>query len=421
MNRKAFTLVELLAVIVILSVILIIAIPKILDVINTSKTESLVSSAKILAGQAEKKYIEKIADESLDQVNDPILCSDISKLSADDYDSCTIKIQNSKIFVDIVGKGKFTGKYICNATKELATVSDEDCSTYATTVAINSKDMLEDGTKDNNLRYSGSNPDNYVSFNGETWRIIGIFNVSNGTSIEQRVKIIRNVSIGSYSWDSSASDVNYGCGVNDWSLADLKTELNTIYYNKISGTCYNFLNNASVACDFSSNGLGSTAKSMIDNVVWNLGGTVYSNPSTAPYGLPTNDTYEKERGTTVYTGRPTTWTGIVGLMYASDYGYSSTDAGCRTNIRAGLTYNSGSYNSTNAKCKNNNWLYTGINSWTLTPNSGSSLAAFVADIGYIDGYGACTAFVVRPVVYLKPNVKITSGTGTSANPYILNI
>ena len=45
---------------------------------------------------------------------------------------------------------------------------------------------------------------------------------------------------------------------------------------------------------------------MIESVVWNLGGTS-SNSATA-------DTfYTAERGTTVYSGRPTTWTGKVGI------------------------------------------------------------------------------------------------------------
>ena len=44
-KRNAFTLIELLAVIVILAVILVIAIPRILDVIETSKKDSFKNSA----------------------------------------------------------------------------------------------------------------------------------------------------------------------------------------------------------------------------------------------------------------------------------------------------------------------------------------------------------------------------------------
>ena len=63
--------------------------------------------------------------------------------------------------------------------------------------------LAYDGTTDNNLRYVGSNPCNYVTFNGEKagWRIIGILNTPEG----QRMKLIRTNSIGSYSWDNKAS------------------------------------------------------------------------------------------------------------------------------------------------------------------------------------------------------------------------
>ena len=151
---------------------------------------------------------------------------------------------------------------------------------------------------DNNgdYRYYGANPNNYVSFNGETWRIIGAFNnVDDGTGKkETRLKIIRNESIGDYSWDSSASTVNSGWGVNDWSQADLMTELNTLYYNSTSGICYNGSNNASTTCDFTSTGLDSTARSMIDNAVYYLG-SIYSIT-----GLYADDYYNYERGTSVY-------------------------------------------------------------------------------------------------------------------------
>ena len=33
-----------------------------------------------------------------------------------------------------------------------------------------------DDTSDKNLRYIGANPNNYVKFNNELWRIIGVFN-----------------------------------------------------------------------------------------------------------------------------------------------------------------------------------------------------------------------------------------------------
>ena len=128
MNKKrGFTLVELLAVIVILAVILIIAMPKISDVIKNSKEASLVTTAKLIASQAEKKYTEnQVLDNST-----TIKCSDVVKLNENDYGPCNITFDskgNAK--VTIVGKGKFEGMAVCNANKNSATVSS-DCSTDA--------------------------------------------------------------------------------------------------------------------------------------------------------------------------------------------------------------------------------------------------------------------------------------------------
>ena len=256
---------------------------------------------------------------------------------------------------------------------------------------------------DNNgdYRYYGANPNNYVSFNGETWRIIGAFNnVDDGTGKkETRLKIIRNESIGDYSWDSSASTVNSGWGVNDWSQADLMTELNTLYYNSTSGICYNGSNNASTTCDFTSTGLDSTARSMIDNAVYHLGG------SSSSSGLYADDFYNYERGTTVYScstddgacPRATTWTGKVGLMYPSDYAYAVDLSLC---TKDGYSYD-------NSDCKSNDWLLYSSIQWTIMPASSYFYNVFyVTSAGFVATNNITAIFNVRPVLYLKSDVTI---------------
>ena len=269
---------------------------------------------------------------------------------------------------------------------------------------------------DNNgdYRYYGANPNNYVTFNDETWRIIGAFNnVDDGTGKkETRLKIIRDESIGSYSWDSSASSVNSGYGVNDWSKADLMTELNTLYYNSTSGTCYNGRNNASTTCNFTSTGLDSTARSMIDDAVYHLGG------SSSVSGLYADDYYNAERGTTVYScstddgacPRATTWTGKIGLMYPSDYAYAVDLSLC---TKTGSNYN-------NSTCKSNDWLYLGSVELIIMPASSYAYFAFrvysTGNVGYNSVFDPRAA---RPVLYLKSDVTIVGGEGTSSNPYTL--
>ena len=126
-KRNAFTLIELLAVIVILAVILVISIPRILDVIDVSKKDSFKTSAQIIADSAEKKYVEN----KLNNIDEVITCENVTKLSKEDYEYCFVKIDNEgNAKVTIKGKGKFKDLAICNGTKTSVELSDT-CSTDA--------------------------------------------------------------------------------------------------------------------------------------------------------------------------------------------------------------------------------------------------------------------------------------------------
>ena len=127
MKKNAFTLIELLAVIVILAVILVISIPRILDVIDVSKKDSFKTSAQIIADSAEKKYVEN----KLNNIDEEITCENVTKLSKEDYESCKITFDNEgNAKVTIEGKGKFKDLAICNGTKTSVELSDT-CSTDA--------------------------------------------------------------------------------------------------------------------------------------------------------------------------------------------------------------------------------------------------------------------------------------------------
>lgn len=161
---------------------------------------------------------------------------------------------------------------------------------------------------------------------------------------------------------------------------------------------------------------------MINNSVWNIGANGYSNHNTPPYGIPLLTQYNAERGNTTYKNSlATTWTGKVGLIYASDYGFASTNEERRKDLRAGVTYPNGSYNYSNGLCKNNNWLAKNLIYWSLSPYSGSSTFVFNIDhAGSIITNGALLSYHVFPSVYLKSNIKIQSGNGTKTNPYKLS-
>jgi hypothetical protein len=140
------------------------------------------------------------------------------------------------------------------------------------------------------------------------------------------------------------------------------------------------------------------------SVTWKLGG--YSDFATTA-----NMAYTAERGITVYSGRPTSGTGNVGLMYPSDYGYAVLSSTCQR-TKALYDYDS-------SGCYNQNWLYKGATEWTLTPNSSSSNSVWSVDSGDVLNYNAYNGFVARPSLYLKSNTIKISGEGTSTNPYII--
>ena len=287
-----------------------------------------------------------------------------------------------------------------------------------------------------NIRYYGASPNNYIYFNCsdysnqtsstcETWRIIGVFN--------GKLKIIRGSQIGTYSWDnkdtSTGAESNFG--KNDWTTARLMKLLNPsdyyttdsndnnlgqgLYYNSASGKCYSGQNNATVDCNFTSTGIkNDITRNMIAETTYNLGGwntnKIYS-----------NQIYEYERGTTVYTGRPTTpWTGKIALAYPSDYGYAADLNQCKDKILKDYD---------NSTCTSNNWMKAIITNngsslgWLLTPHSSYSHSVWsVYSSGYVIHRSAYNVIGVVPVLSLSSKLGIEpgSGDGSSSNPYKLS-
>ncbi|MBQ9319059.1 MAG: hypothetical protein IJR82_05450, partial [Bacilli bacterium] len=274
--------------------------------------------------------------------------------------------------------------------------------------------------------YIGDAPNNYVYFNCdepqegveynyasscEVWRILGVFDVertdpndANNTITETRMKLVRGEIIKNDHWNTASN----GNGYNDWTAdnATLKLFLNGDYYNRTG--------------DAATYGLKASAKSIIGDAVYYLGAANYS-------GVTTEQLYTAERGNTtcgVCNSDTTklTWTGIVGLMYPSDeymvYGngvnatcYSSPSGCSGTNAQTGWVYNSNKLNGSI------------VPTWLLSSSAGrSNRALYVLSGGYL-GHDIVNnySYGVRPVVYLKSNIKIADGTGEETDPYKLSL
>ena len=382
------------------------------------------------------KTVKELGTETYKLIDDTLLETGKSVtyelrmwISQDAGNDIQDKIYKSKIVVN------GTSNKLPLATDKILSKANAEDLDYNSATDAQKKEMwtfsheaTEQTTALTDYRYIGADPNNYIKFNDELWRIIGVFDTDDGTGkVEKRLKIIRNESIGSYSWDNkdttTGAENNYG--KNEWAEARLNYLLNpghesetnggSLYWNRKSGTCYKGQNNSTTSCDFTSTGLTDTAKSMIGDAKWYLGGSSTYNDVTPPMF------YTRERGTTVYSGHSTSWIGKVGLMYPSDYGYA-TSGGSSTNRNSCLAKELYNWDSSGySDCKNNDWMYNGsIWQWTMSPRADDSYYVFnVFDTGFVNYNYAFYTYAGRPVVYLKSTIKVISGSGTTSSPYIL--
>ena len=219
-------------------------------------------------------------------------------------------------------------------------------------------------------RYRGGNVNNYVTFNNETWRIIGIIPTEDTDgNVENRTKIIRDTSVGDMSWD--------GNGSNNWTTATLNTYLNNDYYNTLS----------------------SDAKNMIGTTKYYLGGYNSNASFTSDVMWQYERKNEANRTGYYYRTNPIMQNDAnkkIAIMYASDYGYAASKK-----CTSSLYYY---YDDTNCK-KTNNWLDKSAGTWLLPQHSGDYDVTFSVNlIGgvdpnykvYVSGENA-----VRPVLSLS--------------------
>ncbi len=417
-KKNGFTLVELVAILAVLGVIAILVLPGVKSNINNKKEKQYNNIVNVIENAAKSYYYQtssgtKITLEEL--ANNKYIDPDITNPKTNEkMTGCVVVSKdngyNTFKYIDessceklLPGYGKGT-KYI----KEL----------YKNETERAKNGLKKDNTSDANIRYEGSNPNNYVKFNDELWRIIGVFG--------DNIKLVRNEALGDLSWDSSESSINRGLGVNEWSRSDLKEYLNTMYYGGSAVTCYNEANNTTTTCPAAS--LNEPAKTMIDDHTWNTGAIEYATRTdtiafyNAERGSLTGKKCTDGVGCNDTVTRTTSWTGYVALPYTTDWAYASSKVECQTNLQTASDDSSSYFKYI---CTQSNWMWHSdhLFMWMLSPAVRSSEALtvwYACNNGFVNDMGAYSAYSVFPTIYLKSDIKIVGGTGIKADPYILS-
>lgn len=224
-----------------------------------------------------------------------------------------------------------------------------------------------DDSTDANLRYVGSNPCNYVSLGGETWRIIGVMN---GVGTNPLIKLINN----DFYNDGNTAVLGKN-NVNTWT----------------DTTLYNSMSSLSIA-----------SNAMVESVGFFNGGPS-ANINTA------SSFYSSEKDTTTSSIK-------IGLMNVSDYGFATDNVITSRNT---LLSTWGSATNLGNCVTNHNWLYFQGNTWTISKVDGRKTMFRINTAGNPYQTNTNQGGLIKTIIYLKNSVLYNSGDGTLGLPYTL--
>lgn len=191
-------------------------------------------------------------------------------------------------------------------------------------------------------------------------------------------------------------------GTNDYSVSSLQKILNNYYYNS-----KNYSGNSSYT--FTNIGIkNDVTRNIISSNNYYLGGIQYG------LNYYANEIYQSERSSEVYDGNATTWTGKIAIPYPSDYGYAVDLNKCSESL---VLYN-------DTACISNSWISSMFTSdtWLLNPRADTSnQSSSISSNKVLPTVGVDSKYAVFPTLYLNSELSIKSGTGSSSDPYQLNV
>ena len=269
--------------------------------------------------------------------------------------------------------------------------------------------LYEDSYESGRYIYRGTNPNNYIEFNNELWRIVA--KETDGT-----YKILRNEVLPNRAFDEanhrSTEKNSYckfpkeGCGVYAAVDGEFSSPNGSQKGTVTEGSSIKiYLND-----DYYVNDINEIAKNQMTSHSFNIGAV-----EGLSDGEEMKDTIKKNlSGEKMYQ-----WTGNVGLVNVTDILKASINSLCTSASYSWIHYRDDSCTN-NYLLDNNN---DAIQYWTITALSTKdgnyTQAAWVTDYNDVTNNDVYSKlFSPRPVVFLKSNLFL-SGSGTESDPFTI--
>ena len=259
--------------------------------------------------------------------------------------------------------------------------------------------------------FKGANPDNYIEFSGDVWRIMsitpsgnlkiikedridltGYSGLKSGTTNQGRFDASGATGRRTSGYCSNSYAVSNGC--NAWAAMSNFANTGTGNYYSSGPVTANAELNTYLNTTYKSS--LSELSSVQTGMTWNIGHAGAYNDT-----LSVSELEDMEKS---YT-----WTGDIALPTKSEYIRAHGNTDC---LNAKYLYD----NYQNDTCKTTNYLYKSAYwYWLLSPLSTNASGVFFANSGFVFSYLAGSQNgSVRPVLHLKSNITL-SGNGGQAS------
>lgn len=374
--KKGFTLIELIAVIVILGIIALIATVSVMKIFQKN-TESLYTTQVEIIESAADKWV--IANSGVLPVDGSTYNLELSKLVSDGYlDDGDIldprTRRNIEGYIEISFDSS-VNQYKAKLINENNSSAGKEAILAAINPVTSGEGLYSDEFTSGRYYFKGTNPNNYIRFNNETWRIISI-------ESDGKIKIIKQTGF-THTFDNTgdrtSANGNPACtqttGCPIWAKnnstvvkdSNLMTYLNEDYYTKLSKKAKNSIISSKWCYKYLNTPTDNSASDFIEDQLFNF--------------CETESVSDK-----------------IGLI----------------NVKEVIESSNGSCGYLK-ECQNT-YLNNGTDFWILNYSNNNLI---MNSIGQVASSNANASSInVRPVVYLDSSTEL-NGKGISSNPFTI--